>query len=37
MDEEDKINAWQDKIINTFIGPNGWNGERIFKLDKKEK
>lgn len=37
MNEEDKVKAWQDKIINTFIGPNGWNGERIFKLDQIEK
>jgi len=37
MDKEDKVKAWQDKIIDTFIGPNGWNGERIFKLDQIEK
>lgn len=36
MNEKEKIKAWQDKIIDNFIGPNGWNGERILTLDKIE-
>jgi len=37
MNEKDKINAWQDKIIDNFTGPKGWNGERILMLDNIEK
>ncbi len=36
MNEIDKVQKWQDKIIETFKGPSNICGEKIFILKKEE-
>lgn len=37
MNNDEKVKAWQDKIIDTFIGKSGYSGERVLDLEAHEK